>query len=340
MRSLRTVVFLAALAGVGCHSAPQAETAEPASAAPATDTSAAAPARKELPDILARVNDEPIERWEVDSAIREIELDAMHPIPAAERDQMTRMVLDRIIGHHLIAQESRARNLRVSEAQVDADIARLRKDHASEEAFNETLASFHTSLDQLRRQRRLSLEVSAFVRATIAPGVAVTKDDVEGYYRDNPERFRLPESVRASHILVQVFPDASSDQRASARAKASGILAQLRQGADFAKLAAEQSDDPGTRSSGGDLGTFPRGRMDPSFEAAAFALQANGLSDVVETPFGFHLIKVHEHHAARTMPIDEVRADITQLLTEQGQYDKLQAFIEQAKSKARIEIFI
>jgi parvulin-like peptidyl-prolyl isomerase len=311
--------------------------AEGAPQTPAVQPGAAWP--KDLPAVLARVNDEPIPRWEVEAAIREIEFLNVHPVPAAERTEFFNAVLDRIIGHHLVVQEARARKLRVSDAEVDQDVARMRSEFPSERAFTETLASLHTSLDQLREQRRLSLEVAQFVRLTIAPTVTVTEAEIQAYYRDNPERFQEPETASASHILILARPDATPEERARARARAVEILEQLHGGADFADLARKRSQDPRSAGQGGRLDVFARGRMDPDFEAAVFALEAGALSDVVETSMGFHVIKMHERYAGQAATLDETRNAIRDLLTERLEQEKLGAVIEQAKAKATIRLF-
>ena len=334
MTAVAALIF--ATTGAGCQAAGQTDPPAPAET---IEQAPAAAAAKELPAVLARVNDESIERWEVETAIHEFELLNVHPIPSAERAQMVSAVLDRIIGHHLVAQEARARKLRVSDAEVDADLAQMRKEHSSDQAF-ETLANLQSSLEHLRRQRRLSLEIAQFVRTIIAPTVSVTDQQIDAYYRENLERFEEPDSVHASHILIRTTPGATPEEKAGARAKAAAILAQARQGIDFATLARQHSQDPGSTSEGGDLGTFVRGQMEPAFGAAAFAVKANGLSDLVETDFGFHVIKVHEHQTARTAPLSEVRSDIKELLTQRLQQEKLEAFIEQARTKARVEIYI
>ena len=295
---------------------------------------------KELPAILARVNDEPIQRWEVEAAIREIEYLNVHPVPAAERDEFFRAVLDRTIGHHLVAQEARARKLQVSDAEVDQDVERMRKEFPSERAFSEMLASLHTSLDQLRAQRRLSLEVALFVRSAIAPTVVVTEPEIQAYYRANPERFQEPESALASHILILTRPDSSPEDVADARARAVDILEQLKRGTDFADLARRRSQDPRSAPQGGRLEVFPRGKMDPEFEAAAFALDDGGLSEVVQTSLGFHVIKMHERYAGQTSTLEETRDAIKGLLTERMEQEKLSALIEQARAKAIIQVYI
>lgn len=328
--------LMASFAAASCES-PRASTVG-AAKAPAPQTAAALP--KDLPAILARVNDEPIQRWEVESAIREIEFLNVHPVPAAERDEFFRTVLDRIIGHHLVAQEARARKLQISDAEVDEDVARMRQEFPSEKAFTDTLATLHTSLDQVRAQRRLSLEVAQLVRTAIAPTVSVTEAEVQAYYRANPDRFQEPETARASHILILTRPDATPDERDAARARAAEILEQLRRGADFADLARKRSQDPRSAPQGGRLEVFPRGRMDPDFEAAVFELEAGGLSDVVQTSLGFHVIKLHERYAGQTATLEETRNAIKDLLTERQEQEKLAALIEQAKAKATIQMFI
>jgi parvulin-like peptidyl-prolyl isomerase len=309
--------------GTAQQAAPQANTAAPT----------------ERPPILARVNDEAIQRWEVEAAIREIEYLNVHPVPAAERDEFFKAVLDRIIGHHLVAQEARARKLQVSDMEVDADIAKMRQEFPSEKAFTDTLASLHTSLDQLRAQRRLSLEVAHYVRAAIAPTVSVTEAEIQAYYRDNPERFEEPETAVASHILILTRPDSSSEELTAAHAQATAILGELRKGADFADLARKRSQDPRTAARGGRLDVFPKGQMDPDFEAAAFALEAGDVSDVVQTSLGFHVIKMHERHTGQTATLEETRSAIRDLLTERMQQEKLAAMIELAKAKATIQVF-
>ena len=122
------------------------------------------------------------------------------------------------------------------------------------------------------------------------PGIAVSEADARAYFDAHPDEFKMPERVHASHILVKVDPNASDASKAESRKKLEGIKARLDGGEDFAKLAEENSDCPSS-AKGGDLGFFTRGQMVAPFEEAAFALNPGDTSDVVETRFGFHLIK-------------------------------------------------
>src|SRR2546422_1696408 len=165
--------------------------------------------------------------------------------------------------------------------------------------------------DSYRVPARVRARYVAYRPADFLSQAEVKDDDVAEYYALHKEdKFTEPEQVRARHILIKVAADAGADAKAAARKKTEEVLAKVKAGADFAALAKESSQDPGSAAKGGDLGLFPRGRMTPTFEEAAFALQAGGVSDVVETPFGFHVIKVEEHRPGGVKPLEAVHDEI------------------------------
>ena len=172
--------------------------------------------------------------------------------------------------------------------------------------------------DPYRVPARVRARYVAYRPADFLSQVEIKDDDVAEYYALHKEdKFTEPEQVRARHILVKVAPDAAAEAKAAARKKAEELLAKVKAGADFAALAKERSDDPGSAAKGGDLGLFPRGRMTPAFEEAAFALQAGGVSDVVETPFGFHVIKVEEHRPGGVKPLAAVHDEIVETVKQE-----------------------
>jgi peptidyl-prolyl cis-trans isomerase D len=139
---------------------------------------------------------------------------------------------------------------------------------------------------------------------------------LQAFYQQHVEdRFTDPEEVRARHILVKLDPGSDDAAKAKARAEADDLLKQIRAGGDFAALAKTHSKDPGSAPKGGDLGFFPRGRMVPTFDAAAFGLAPGQVSDVVESPFGFHIIKVEEKKPGGVRPFEAVRDQIAKELT-------------------------
>lgn len=150
--------------------------------------------------------------------------------------------------------------------------------------------------------------------------VQITDTDIESYYEYNIETFKQPKEVKARHILFRLPQEAAPEQEEEVKARAAEVLAQARQGKDFAELAKQYSEGP-TRESGGDLGYFSRGRMVKDFEDAAFALGKGEISDLVRTPFGYHIIKVEDIREARTKPLEEVRAQILETLRQNARTD-------------------
>jgi len=149
--------------------------------------------------------------------------------------------------------------------------------------------------------------------ATVAAGVQPTDADLQQYYNDNIARFRTDEEVRASHILIAVPKDASADVRAAAKQKAESILAEVKAHPDqFAQLAQKDSQDPGSAAKGGDLGFFGRGMIagGQAFDNAVFALKKGEISGVIQSDFGYHIVKVTDIKPATTQPFEQVKASI------------------------------
>jgi peptidyl-prolyl cis-trans isomerase D len=139
-------------------------------------------------------------------------------------------------------------------------------------------------------------------------------DRVRRFYDEHADRYHLPERVRARHVLVRVEKDAAEEKVAEARKRIDAALARLEAGEDFAKVAAELSEDPGSKDRGGDLGFFPRGQMVPAFEDAAFQQKDGETSEVVRTDFGFHVIRTEGHEAAKDRSFDEAAREIAEEL--------------------------
>jgi parvulin-like peptidyl-prolyl isomerase len=341
------VVLALTAVGAGCRNshtaaAPPATAVQPAAARPdaAAEGPPVAAVPADLPVVIARVNGEAIERWELQQALEEIETIAAHPIVASERDRVIRGVVDRLIGHHLAAQQARAQKLGASAAEIDASIADAKREFPDEAAFQKALAASGSSLEQFRRYAQLRLELSKFIQAKIAPAAKVDEKAIDAFYAKNPGDFQEPETLHASLIFVSAPADAGAAKRKEGRKKADAILADLRKGGDFAQIATSRSEDPGSAQNGGDLGRFERGHFEAAFDAVAFALPPGQISDVVESPIGYYIIKSHAHQAARPLPLADVRDRIAGLLGEQLQNEKFAAFVEQAKGSAKIEIYI
>jgi peptidyl-prolyl cis-trans isomerase C len=318
--------------------AAQDQTAAGQALTPATPALKPVPA--ELPDIVARVNGEAISKVDFEKAVMNIEANAGGPVPPAQRDRVYRGVLDQLIGFRLLIQESKNRKTVVPDAELDKRVAQIRSRFPSEEAFKQALDEQQVTVEQLRTDALNDMLVGNMLQTEVAPKVTVTPEQVNDFYQKNPSQFQQPERVRASHILVSFPQNADEAAKKDARAKAAEILKEVKAGKDFAALAKQHSTDPGSGPNGGDLGFFQKGQMVPPFEEAAFALKPGETSDLVESQFGVHIIRMVERQSGRTVPIDEVRPKIQQYLEGQGRQQQTQAFVESLKAKGKIEIFI
>jgi peptidyl-prolyl cis-trans isomerase D len=168
----------------------------------------------------------------------------------------------------------------------------------------------------------------------------VTQQDLQSYYDQHREEYRVPEQVNVRHILIKaplVGADGKVDQKAldAARAKAQDVLKQVKSGGNFADLAKKYSDDPGSAKQGGSLGWIGKGRTVPEFEKAAFSLAKGGTSDLVQSSYGFHIIHVDDKQDANVKTLDEVKSQIEPLLKQQKAGQAAQTEAEQLLSNAR-----
>lgn len=228
--------------------------------------------------------------------------------------------LDNLIQEELIGQEAKKQGIVISDQDVEAEIARIKKQFPSEADFQAALQQNSLTLEELKNQTPTQLRI----RRILEPRVKVTDDEVKQYFEANQAAFDQPEQVRASHILVPT------------KAEADEIMKQLKAGADFAKLAKERSADTGSKNAGGDLGYFGKGVMVPEFEKAAFSLKVGELGGPVKSEYGYHIIKVTDHKAAKKATLEEKKADIREQLIRTKVSDLSAAWLAELKSTAKI----
>ncbi|MPY86594.1 MAG: hypothetical protein GEU99_01585 [Luteitalea sp.] len=319
----------------------QGKAQAPASTAGAGQTTPPVkPVPAKLPNIVARVNDETIGNTDLERAVQNVKASAGQELPAGERDRVYRGVLDELIAFHLLSQEGASRKIAVTDQEVTKHIDRLQQQFPDEKAFTAALKERHLSLDDLEADTRRQMVADKVLRQEVDPKVTVGAQEVDAFYKENPERFRAPERVRASHILIKADATADEASKKAARARAEGLRKQLEGGADFTALAREHSQD-GSASSGGDLNYFPRGQMVKPFEDTAFALKVGELSDVVETPFGYHIIKVTDRKASELMPLDDTLKGRIEQVLRMGRRRELAVQLVQAlRAKGKVEVFI
>ena len=340
MKTRLALILIAVAVVAACKKAP-AEAPKAAGGAPGTTAAAVKPVPAQLPEIIARVNGAAIDRGEFERTVKTVEGQAGGPVPPDRRDAIYRQLLDQLVALKLLSQESVALKIAVPDADVDAKVAQIRGGFPDEPAFVAALAQRQMTLDKLKAEIRQQLQAMKLVETQIGPTVTVTDADVSDFYAKNPDKFREPEAVHVAHILIRTPENADAAAKAKAKAEAVSVLAQIKKGGDFAALAKLHSQDPGSAANGGDLGFVPKGQTVPAFEQAAFALTKSGqLSGVVESQFGFHIIKMIEHRAGRTVPLTEVKTQVGEFLKQQKMQEKTAAYVEQLKSKGKVEILM
>lgn len=182
-----------------------------------------------------------------------------------------------------------------------------------------------------QRPEKRGLLVFAIDEKTVASKLTLSDELLRKAYNEQLERFRMPERVRVRHILVGTS-DKSDAEKAELKKKADGLLQQLKGGADFAKLATANSDDPGSAGKGGDLEWVVRGQTVPEFEQAAFSLKPGQLSEVVSTMFGYHILRVDAREQGRLRPFEEVRDELASDLMRGQVYERMQTLADQIRA--------
>jgi peptidyl-prolyl cis-trans isomerase C len=331
----------AAAAGSGTAQAatPAAQGAAPATPGQPAAEPPAKPVPATLPDVVARVNGDPCSRGELERAIRNVEQRAGRPVPAEQRDQVFRGVLNELLNFKLVQAEGKARGITVTDQEIDERIAEIRKQVPNDEAFQQALKQRQMTVGDLRNETRTEILVNKTMESEIASKVVVSQADLDEYYKQNPDQFKQPEQLRASHILFSVDSSATADFRKTTRDQAEGVLKRAKAGEDFAALAKQYSKD-GSAQQGGDLNFFPRGQMVPAFDQAAFALKPGEISGIVETQFGFHIIKATEYKPERIVPLAEVSDRLSGFLRQRKQQQLVQQFVESLKAKYKVEVLI
>ncbi|MFZ3136687.1 MAG: peptidylprolyl isomerase [Thermodesulfovibrionales bacterium] len=178
-----------------------------------------------------------------------------------------------------------------------------------------------------------------YLRKEVTNKVEVSEEDLKAYYESHKDEFKTPEMVRARHILIKTDPSASGEEKKKAKEKAEEILKKIKAGEDFVKLATDVSDDTATKTNGGELGFFSKGRMVTPFEDAAFSLKPGEVSGIVETQFGYHIIKVEEKKEPGMELFDFAKEKFRQKLLQERAKTKVTEFIEKAMKEANIELY-
>lgn len=243
----------------------------------------------------------------------------------AWKDERRRRLLDEIIDRKLLEQAALRRGIRVSEAEVERALLRLRADYPGE-AYEDLLSAQRLSPAELRDRLRRQLLLERLLSREVYARIAVTDAEIDAWLEQNPDFLRSrPERVRASQIVVKTEEEARR------------ILAELRKGASFSEMAARHSLSPDAKV-GGDLGWFARGEMPPVFEEVCFHLAPGRVSDVVESEYGFHLFLVQERERGQEVDEAERRREAEARILRDKMLAAQAEFLARLRTEAKIEV--
>jgi peptidyl-prolyl cis-trans isomerase C len=325
-----------------CIPACQARESDPAggsSVATATAPAPAAPPRLSPETVVVRVNGSEIRAGQVEQVMRVALARRPRNQDTASPDRLTEMrkqYLESLIRAELLYQASQSAHIQVSETEIDQQLQTLRRQYPSEEDFDQSLRQDGLTLTDMRERIRRNLASVQLVKQQVDDKVKVSDAEIADYYQKNKDKMRRPELVRLSEIFVRVDPRGGPDAKVKGRQKIEMLLKEVRAGKDFATLARTFSESPDA-SQGGDMGYVSPTAPLPIIVAAAFKLKTGEVSDVVETAYGYHLLKATEKKPAGELPLADAKKQISEVLLEEKKRDALNAYVEKLRTNAKIE---
>jgi peptidyl-prolyl cis-trans isomerase C len=292
-------------------------------------------------DPVAKVGKQTITRGELDRAISV--LVAQNRVPQAtspeQKKQIESFAVEQLVSAEILFQEGLKHQPKDLDKQIEAKITQSKAKFSTPAEFETALKGANLTEKELGDISRKDIVISNFVEKELAGGIKVTDEDIKKFYDENKDKFKKDAQVRASHILCGVDANATAEEKKKAQEKATDLLKKLKAGEDFAKLAKDNSTCPSS-AQGGDLGFFGKGQMVPSFEEATLALKPGEVSGVVETQFGYHIIKLAEKKEAELVKLDEVKERISDYLKSQKIQKTVADHLSSLKEKVKVEILL
>lgn len=264
-------------------------------------------------------------------------------VPADKLNQVKNEVRAKIINNFimrtLFANEVNRLKITASEKEIADAINKLKESLPPKVTYDEFLRKNGLTKDQAKEEIRLGVKIEKFVKSSIPENPKVTDKEINDFYKSNKDKFVMPESVHARHILVKTTPGDDAKTLAEKKEKAESIRKELLGGADFAQMASAKSDCPSAQA-GGDLGVFVKGQMVKPFDEAAFSQKEKEIGPVVKTEYGYHIIQVIKHEGPKAVSMnEEIKAKISAYLKGQKQEKAYEALLKKLKEKANIVVY-
>ncbi|ATW28780.1 foldase [Candidatus Formimonas warabiya] len=260
-------------------------------------------------EVVARVDGDPVTKEELyDSLVK----------------QNGQEVLDSLIADKIREKEVQKNKVSVTDKEIEEEVQKLTDQYGGQEAFNQTLAMYGLSLDDVKKDVKSSMEV----KKLLEPQISISEEEINNYFTENKAQFAQQEQVQVRHILVE-----SEDTAKEVKAK-------LAAGGDFAELAKKYSIDTSNKDQGGELGFISRGQMVAEFEEAAFSLGVGKISDPVKTEYGYHIIQVENRKEAQDGKLADHKDEIKDTLLNEKIQSKYSSWMDEKYKEYAVENFL
>jgi peptidyl-prolyl cis-trans isomerase SurA len=303
-------------------------------------------------DVVAKVDETEITAPQLEKQFQSRVNGSDQPPAPEEMDDLKLQVLTQMINDQILLKMANDSGLNATDAEVDVKFNEFKSQYTNEK-FNELLSQQKMTVDEIRAELRKSITIDKLVNKEITSKISVTEGEIKDFYDKNKDSFNLPESYHVAHILVTPVADpqitnAKNDDAKSAdqaRMKAAQLLKQIQGGADFAAVARDYSEDPASAPNGGDLQFQPLqalDSLDPKLAQAVQRMRVGETSPVIETKYGFHIVKLLEKDAGGQKDLGDprVQAQVRQVIFNRKDQTLKNAFSEMARNKAKVTNYL
>ncbi len=305
-----------------------------------------------IPDIVARVNGVEINSKFVKFEFNRVVKLVKKEINKKQSVEIIRDIVDKEIVREILYQKGKGTDQTVSKDIINEELEKLKAGYANETEFNKALEQRGIDLDEIKKSIEIDTVSHNILRDQVEGKIDIDEKSVQKFYDDNKENFFRPEAFRVQHIFMFHFPPdkrksvspeeveaKKAEHSKEARERMDKVLEEANGGADFGDLAKKYSEDVASAPSGGDLDFIYKGVFPGEFDAAVDKLKPGEVSGVVETGFGYHIIKLNEVKAAEYAPFDEVKESIQRYLYTQEAKTIIAKYLEDIKKNAKVEIY-
>jgi parvulin-like peptidyl-prolyl isomerase len=306
-----------------------------------------------IPDVVAKVNGVEIKsdsiKFQLSSSMRK----GQRSFSPEEKRKIVSGLVDKEIVRELVYQEGKAAKVKIDSEVVEKAFKGVMEPYKNKEDFQKALKARGLTEDELKNSIEVDLIAKKLIDDQVRGKIKITDEDVKKYYESNQKKFFRPEAYRARHIFISIFPPEliastpvnelkarKEELDKEAKKKIEDIQKELKAGSNFEELAKKYSHDSASAPNGGDLDYIYKGVFDPAFDEAIAKMKVGGISKVVNTPYGYHIIKLNETKPAEQATFAEMEESIQKHLFMERAQKKVEIYLQGLRKKAKIEVLL